>query len=95
VSRPSLGPYSVTSATPSRIVLAMNKTVAARAPTASATSSSPTAERCPTSAGAHFVKLLALVNRAQEQALSAHPNVISHIGTSSNIEEMTFAPDGP
>ena len=43
----------------------------------------------------YFVNFSLDVNRALVQAISTHPNVMSHIGTSSNIEEITFAADRP
>lgn len=93
-SHPSLGPYKVTNATASRIVLTMN----------SAWPNDPnrfgrvvltTSGIIPSSVTTPFANYSLVVNRAQEQALSAHPSVLSHIGTSSNIEEITFAPLSP
>jgi len=49
----------------------------------------------PTSVNANFVNLSFVVNRALVQAISARPNVMSHIGTSSDIEEISFASTRP
>jgi peptide/nickel transport system substrate-binding protein len=94
VQRPSLGPYSVSSATPTRIVLVMNKHWPVDADrfgrivitSAGAIPSSPTT---------YFVNFSLGVNRSLVQAISSHPNVMSHIGTSSNIEELAFAANRP
>ena len=94
VARPSLGPYSVTSATANRIVLTMNphwpvdtdrfgRIVVTDAGVA------------PSSTSAHFVNFSLVVNRSLVQAISSHPNVMSHIGSSSNIEEISFASNRP
>jgi ABC-type transport system substrate-binding protein len=45
----------------------------------------------PASDSAYYVNFSLAVNRALVQAISARPNVMSHIGTSSNIEEISFA----
>jgi len=93
VSRPSLGPYVVTSATPSRIVLAMNK-LWPLSPNRFGHVIIIDSDTLPTGKAAHFAGYSLTVDRAQEQALGAHPSVLSHIGTSSDIEELTFAPNG-
>jgi len=49
----------------------------------------------PSSPKVHFASYSLTVNRSSLQALSAHPYVLSHIGSSSNIEEITFAPNNP
>jgi hypothetical protein len=36
-----------------------------------------------------------IVNRAEVQNISTHPNVMSHIGSSSEIEELSFAATRP
>jgi peptide/nickel transport system substrate-binding protein len=91
VSRPSLGPYVVTSASTSQIVLAMNKKWKLD-PNRFGHVIITDSTDLPSSRAADFASYSLTVDRAQEQALSAHPSVLSHIGTSSNIEEMTFAP---
>jgi peptide/nickel transport system substrate-binding protein len=94
VERPSLGPYRVMSATSNRIVLRMNtgwpvnihrfgRVVLTNA------------GALPTLPNAQFVNYSLDVSRAQIQALSSHPTVFSHIGASTDIELITFAPDRP
>lgn len=94
VRRPSLGPYTVVKATRSRIVLAINKSW----PLATSRFGRiivSDSQRIPASDKTSFASYSLTVNRAQMQALSVHPSVLSHIGASSNIEELTFAPDRP
>ena len=92
--RPSLGPYEVASASAHRIVLTMNRAwpqdlnrfgrlVITDVPA------------IPGSRATQFVNYTLSVDRAQLQALSSHPTVLSHIGSSNLIEEMTFAPARP
>ena len=85
LARPTLGPYSVTSARPNRIVLTMNKHWPV--------DTDRFGRIVVTDAGAipalpsdDFVNFSFVVNRALVQAISARPNVMSHIGTSSNID---------
>lgn len=94
VARPSLGPYSVASATLNRIVLVMNKhwpIDTQRFGRIVITDAGAT----PTSGNAHFVNFSLVVNRSLVQAISSQPNVMSHIGSSSNIEEISFASARP
>ena len=89
--RPSLGPYLVRSATPSRIVLTMNSlwpTDTLRYGRLVLVSNGP----MPSSSSISYASYTLNVSRAEEQALSAHPWVLSHLGTSNNIEEITYAP---
>ena len=90
INRPSLGPYVVSSATRSRVVLNMNMHWT-QASSRFGRIVLSTTGTIPASKAA-FVGYSLVVNRAREQALSAHPWVLSHIGSSSNIEQMTFAP---
>ena len=92
VTRPSLGPYEVESATPTNLVLAMNKAWPL-SPNRFGHIIVSSSDVLPSSKAVHFASYSLTVNRSQEQALSAHPNELSHIGTSSNIEEVTFAPN--
>jgi ABC-type transport system substrate-binding protein len=92
VTRPSMGPYSVVSATTSQVVLTMDKKWTL-SPNRFGHIIINDNGNLPSSPKAHFASYSLAVNRSQQQALSAHPNVLSHIGTSSNIEEMTFAPN--
>ena len=89
-SRPSLGPYAVTSATSSRVVLTMNKHWPVDTDRFGRIVITD-AGAIPASDSAYYVNFSLAVNRALVQAISARPNVMSHIGTSSNIEEISFA----
>src|ERR1700691_1476333 len=94
LSRPTLGPYSISSATPSRIVLLMNKhwpVDTDRFGRIVITDDAP----LPASATTYFVNFSLVVNRPLVQAISGLPFVMSHIGTSSNIEELSFASARP
>jgi peptide/nickel transport system substrate-binding protein len=94
LARPSLGPYSVTSATTSRVVLTMNKHWPVDTDRFGRIVITDNGAM-PTANDAHFVNFSLVVNRSLVQAISTHPNVMSHIGTSSNIEEISFAADRP
>ena len=94
LARPSLGPYSVSSATSKRIVLLMNKHWPVDTDRFGRIVITNSGEM-PKSVSADFVNFSLVVNRALVQAISARPNVMSHIGTSSNIEEISFASDRP
>jgi peptide/nickel transport system substrate-binding protein len=94
LARPSLGPYSVTSATTSRVVLEMNKHWPIDADRFGRIVITD-AGAMPSTANGYFVNFSLHVNRALVQAISTHPNVMSHIGTSSNIEEIAFAANRP
>jgi peptide/nickel transport system substrate-binding protein len=93
LARPTLGPYSVTSATSSRIVLTMNKHWPIDTDRFGRIVITD-AEAMPMSVNAYFANFSLVVNRALVQAISARPNVMSHIGTSSDIEEISFASTG-
>jgi peptide/nickel transport system substrate-binding protein len=93
LARPTLGPYLVTSATSSRIVLTMNRHWPIDADRFGRIVITD-AGAMPTALSAPFVNFSLVVNRALVQALSARPNVMSHIGTSSDIEEISFAATG-
>lgn len=94
VRRPSLGPYRVTSATASRIVLVLDPRWKAD-PGRFGRVVLTTDGALPTSAATPFANYFEVVTRAEVQALSAHPAVQSHLGTSSLVEEITFAPSRP
>ncbi len=93
LDQPSLGPYDVTSATPERLVLAMNPawpldpnrfgrvviTDSSDLPSSSSSSST-------------FADYAFGVNRATVLALSTKPALASKIASSNNIEELTFSP---
>lgn len=94
VTRPSLGPYTVVSARPTRIVLAMD----AQWPNDFNRFGRivlSTNDALPANVATPFANYSLAVNRGQLQALSAHPSVLSHIGQASSIEEVTFAPGQP
>jgi len=93
-SRPSLGPYEVQSASASRIVLVMNRHWTSF-PNRFGRLVITDSNSIPTSSATQFVNYSLSVDRAHIQELSSHPTVLSHIGSSSNIEEMTFAPARP
>jgi peptide/nickel transport system substrate-binding protein len=90
--RPTLGPYVLSSVTKDRIVLKMNtrwpidKNRFGRIVITDSNS---------VPASAHFADFSLIVNRAEVQNISAHPNVQSHIGSSSEIEELAFAATRP
>jgi peptide/nickel transport system substrate-binding protein len=94
LARPTLGPYSVTSATSNRVVMTMNKHWPIDTDRFGRIVITDAAAM-PTSASANFVNFSYVVNRALVQAISARPNVMSHIGTSSDIEEISFASTRP
>ena len=94
VARPTLGPYRIVSATPSRMVLLMNPNWPAFANRFGRIVVT-TSGTIPHSTSASFVGYSNSVSRAQVQTLSSHPTVLSHIGTLSAIEEISFAPSRP
>ena len=94
LARPTLGPYAVTSATSNRVVMTMNKHWPIDTDRFGRIVITDAAAM-PTSASANFVNFSYVVNRALVQAISARPNVMSHIGTSSDIEEISFASTRP
>jgi hypothetical protein len=91
VNRPSLGPYQVSYASTSRVILVMNSQYA-NDPNRFGRIVLTTGGALPSNDASLFANYSLIVNRAQAQALSAHPSVLSHIGASSTIEEMTFSP---
>lgn len=91
VQRPSLGPYVVKSAAAHRIVLILNRHWPSDVNRFGRIVFSD-GDTLPNSAATQFVNYTLSVDRAHVQALSSHPTVLSHIGSSSNIVEMTFAP---
>ncbi|HUV57509.1 MAG TPA: ABC transporter substrate-binding protein, partial [Acidimicrobiales bacterium] len=92
--RPSLGPYEVASASAHRIVLTMNRSWPQDLNRFGRLVITDGAV-IPSSRATQFVNYTLSVDRAQLQALSSHPTVLSHIGSSNLIEEMTFAPGRP
>jgi peptide/nickel transport system substrate-binding protein len=94
IARPTLGPYRIVSATPSRMVLIMNANWPAFANRFGRIVVT-TSGRIPQSPTANFISYSSSVSRAQVQNLSSHPTVLSHIGALSAIEEISFAPSRP
>ena len=94
ISRPSLGPYVVKSATTSRIVLNMNPSWPLdtnRFGRVVITDS----QKLPATPHDIFADYSLAVNSGAILPLSSRPTLVSRISSSSNIEEMTFAPAEP
>ncbi len=93
VRDPSLGPYLVQSATPTRVVLTMNRAwpldTNRFGRVVVTTNSTPSTKGHGTFAGYSLV-----VSKPDVEALSSYPSLSSRIGTSSDVEELTFAPRG-
>lgn len=94
LTRPSLGPYRVTSASANRVVLVMNPSWPldtnrfGRIVITDATA-------LPKSSSSVYASYSLAVTRGQVELLSTHPTLLSHILSSSNVEEVTFAPSRP
>lgn len=91
VTRPSLGPYVVHSATPTRVVLVMNPQWALDTNRFGRIVINDTPNISKTTPAAYADYSLT-VNRTAIAALSNEPRLLSHIGSSADIEELTFAP---
>ena len=89
--RPSLGPYSVLSASAHRIVLVSNPKWT-NLPNRYQRVVVTDINTLPTSTSSYYASYSLQVNRTALQAVSSHPTILTHIGTSSNLEEITFAP---
>ncbi len=94
VSRPSLGPYSVSKATASRIVLSMNPQWPLD-PNRFGRIVITDNQNLPASFNSNYADYTLALDSASIVALSNHPTLDSHIGSSNNIEELTFAPGTP
>ncbi len=94
VTRPSLGPYRVVSASASRVVLAKS-TPWRGSPARFGRVVLVDSGALPRSPTAYFANYLTTVGRAQIQALSAHQWVASHLGTTSDVEVVSFSPTRP
>jgi ABC-type transport system substrate-binding protein len=92
--RPSLGPYGVVSASPRRIVLVANQAWNLDPNRFGRIVISDSAA-IPASASAKYVSYSLNVSSASVEAASAHPSISSHIGTSSENAEISFAPARP
>jgi peptide/nickel transport system substrate-binding protein len=94
LTRPSLGPYYVSSATPDRLVLAMNPAWpldANRFGRVVITDS----QDLPSESAVNFADYTMTVNRSTVLALSTKSTLSSKIASSSNIEELTYSPHAP
>lgn len=90
--RPSLGPYEVVGASAHRIVLVSNPKWTSL-PNRYARVVITDVSTLPTNVSSYYASYSLQVNRAALQAVSSHPTILSHIGTSSNLEEITFSPN--
>jgi len=94
VRRPSLGPYRVVSASANRVVLVMNPRWRQNASRFGhvilVTSGS-----VPAGSSTLFANYSLVVSRPVLETLSARPSVASRLGSSSNIEVISFAPSRP
>ncbi len=89
--QPSLGPYRVQSASPTRIVLIANPQWTInynRFHKVIITS----AESIPAHAPRYFVKYSPVASLLLVQDLVAHPHFVGQLGDSSDIEELTYSP---
>jgi len=91
LTRPSLGPYIVMSATASRIVLNMNPTWPLDTNRFGRVVITD-AQTLPKTPHDIFADYSLAVNSGAILPLSSRPTLVSRISSSSNIEEMTFAP---
>ncbi|MBW4077404.1 MAG: hypothetical protein HIU84_02600 [Acidobacteria bacterium] len=89
--RPSLGPYKVVSASAHRIVLSNNRAWT-NLPNRFGRLIVTDAATLPTKSSSYFASYSLQVTRSALQAVSSRPSILSHIGTSSNVEEIAFAP---
>ncbi|MEO9181340.1 MAG: ABC transporter substrate-binding protein, partial [Acidimicrobiales bacterium] len=94
MGRPTLGPYSLLSATPGRMVLLARKNWPVDTNRFGRIVITDNGA-IPTGVSTHFVNFSLIVNRSLVQTVSSHPTVLSHIGASSNIEEISFAAERP
>ncbi len=94
LARPTLGPYTLLSATSDRMVLIANKKWSIDTNRFGRIVITDNGS-IPTGANSHFVNFSLIVNRSLVQTVSSHPTVLSHIGASSNIEEISFAAERP
>jgi ABC-type transport system substrate-binding protein len=94
VARPTLGPYTLSSATSKRIVLLRRKKWPVDTNRFGRIVITDNGA-FPSGATSHFVNFSLIVNRSLVQTVSSHPTVLSHIGASSNIEEISFAAARP
>ncbi|MFZ1063576.1 MAG: ABC transporter substrate-binding protein [Acidimicrobiales bacterium] len=94
LARPSLGPYEVVSASANRLLLVANAKWPLD-PNRFARVVITDSSTIPSSPNAYFASYSLNVTSATVEAASAHPSISSHIGTSSDNAEITFAPQRP
>lgn len=94
VTRPTLGPYRVASATRNRIVLVMDSAWPLD-PNRFGRVVITDATTLPRDARTVYTSYALSVNRSVVQSASTLPTLASRIASSSSIEEMTFAPARP
>jgi ABC-type transport system substrate-binding protein len=92
--RPSLGPYKVVSASSRRVTLVMNPRWK-QDPSRFGHVILITSGSIPAGASTPFANYSLAVSRPVLETLSSHPSVASRLGSSSNIEVMSFAPNRP
>jgi peptide/nickel transport system substrate-binding protein len=93
-NRASLGPYEVASATASRVVLVMNANWL-NDPNRFGRIVITDTQKYPDVSGEAYADYTLAVSPAALVALSSHPTLNTRIGSSSNIEELTFSPTTP
>jgi len=91
LTKPSLGPYRVTSASSNRVVLNMN-TSWPLDPNRFGRVVITDQQTLPSTKSAVYAGYTLAVTSSQIQTISARPSMLSRIASSSNIEELTFAP---
>ncbi|MCU1364117.1 MAG: hypothetical protein JWM55_1945 [Acidimicrobiaceae bacterium] len=89
--RASLGPYEVVSATANRVVLVMNPAWT-NDPNRFGRIVVTDTQKYPSRASEAYANYTLAVSPSALVALSNHPTLNTRIGTSSNIEELTFSP---
>jgi peptide/nickel transport system substrate-binding protein len=91
LTRPSLGPYTVTSATRDRLVLDMNPSWPLD-PNRFGRVVITDSQDLPSASAVNFADYTKTVNRSTVLTLSTRPTLASKIASSNNIEEMTYSP---
>jgi hypothetical protein len=91
LTRPSLGPYVVTSATPHRLVLNLNPEWPLD-PNRFGRVVITDSQDLPSASAVNFADYTMTVNRSTVLTLSTRPSLASKIASSSNIEELTYSP---
>ena len=91
LNRSSLGPYEVSSASANRVVLVMNATWL-NDPNRFGRIVVTDTQKYPSNASEAYADYTLAVSPAALVALSDHPTLNTRIGSSSNIEELTFSP---